>query len=150
MDQKFAALVEALAPKLKQLLAMKPVRHGNVPMTLPERGVYLFDRHLYVGRSNALRKRFHRHFTHPGGAAFAFLLARKATGKKRNYKRGSGETRGELMKDTSFRAAFDMARKEMRQLDYRCVEEIDPTRQALLEIYCATVLRTEYNDFDNH
>jgi hypothetical protein len=153
MDSKFAKLVETLAPKLDELLAMKPMRHGNIPMTLPMKGVYLFSKggkHLYVGRSNTLRKRFHRHFTHPRGAAFAFLLARKATGRKRNYKKGSGGTRAELMKDPVFRAAFDQARKQIREMDYRCVREDDPTRQALLEIYCATVLGTEHNDFDNH
>ena len=32
----------------------------------------------------------------------------------------------------------------------RFVEETDPVRQALLEIYVATVLETPYNDFDNH
>ena len=109
MDPKFARLVETLALKLDELMAMKPLRHGNIPTTLPEKGVYLFSKgkkHLYVGRSNALRKQFHRHFTHPRGAAFAFLLARKATGKKRNYKKGSGETRAELMKHPTFKAAF--------------------------------------------
>jgi hypothetical protein len=153
MDPKFAELVETLAPKLEELLAMKPLRHGNIPMTLPMKGVYLFSKgrkHLYVGRSNMLRKRFHRHFTHPRGAAFAFLLARKETGRKRNYKKNSGGTRAELMKDPVFKRAFDEARKQMREMDYRCVGEDDPTRQALLEIYCATVLNTEFNDFDNH
>jgi hypothetical protein len=154
MDPKFAKLVEALAPKLDDLLSMKPVRHGAVPKTLPMRGVYLFsigNEHLYVGRSNTLRKRFHRHFTHPRGAAFAFLLARKKTGKtQRSYKKGSGLTRTELMTDPVFKAAFHDARVQMKSMDYRCVEENDPTKQALLEIYCATVLGTEHNDFDNH
>jgi hypothetical protein len=96
MHQRFAKLVDTLAPKLKESLAMKPVRNGTILMSLPMRGVYLFSkgrRHLYVGRSNTIRKRFHRHFTHPRGAAFAFLLARKATGRtKRNYSKGSGAT----------------------------------------------------------
>ena len=154
MDPKFAALVETLAPKLQALLDMKPLRHGAIPKTLPERGVYLFSldgKPLYVGRSNVLRKRFHRHFTNPRGAAFAFLLARKQTGHtQRSYKKGSGLTRAELMKDPDFKAAFDSARSSMKAMDYRCVEEADPTKQALLEIYCATVLGTEHNDFDNH
>jgi hypothetical protein len=72
------------------------------------------------------------------------------TGRKRNYKKGSGGTRAELLKDSLFKAAFDRAREQMRDMDYRCVREDDPTRQALLEIYCATALGTEYNDFDNH
>lgn len=154
MDAKFASLVETLAPKLSELLAMKPVRYGAIPKSLPTRGVYLFSvgkKHLYVGRSNALRKRFHRHFTHPRGAAFAFQIARDRTGKnERSYKKGSGLTRAELMKEPTFKVAFDRARLDMKTMDYRCVEEVDATRQALLEIYCATVLGTRYNDFDNH
>jgi hypothetical protein len=35
-------------------------------------------------------------------------------------------------------------------MDLRFVEEADPTRQALLEIYAATVLETPFNDFENH
>ena len=154
MDPKFVKLVESLAPKLAELVAMKPLRHGSIPMNLPERGVYLFSldgKPLYVGRSNVLRKRFHRHFTNPRGAAFAFILARKQTGRThRSYKKGSGLTRAELMKDPVFKAAFDGAKSKMKAMDYRCVEETDPTKQALLEIYCATVLGTEHNDFDNH
>jgi len=122
-------------------------------MTLPLKGIYLFSigkKRLYVGRSNALRKRYYLHFTHPAGATFAFLLARKATGGVRDYRKGGGGTRAELMKDPVFKAAFDDARKQMREMDYRCVREDDPTRQALLEIYYAVVLKTEHNDFDNH
>ncbi len=35
-------------------------------------------------------------------------------------------------------------------MDIRYVEETDPIKQALLEIYTATALRTPYNDFENH
>lgn len=104
-----------------------------------------------TGGCNVLRERFHRHFTNPRCAAFAFLLARKKTGfTQRSYKKGSGLTRAELMKDLVFKAAFDDAKSQMKEMDYRCVEETDPTKQALLEIYCATVLGAEHNDFDNH
>ena len=34
-------------------------------------------------------------------------------------------------------------------MEFRYVEETDPTRQALLEIYCAFALGTRYNDFEN-
>jgi hypothetical protein len=63
--------------------------------------------------------------------------------------RPSGGTRAELMKDPEFKAEFDQARKEMRDMDYRCVREDDSTKQAPLEICCAMVLRTKYNDFEN-
>jgi len=32
----------------------------------------------------------------------------------------------------------------------RVVEEADPLRQALLEMYVAIALDAKYNDFDNH
>jgi len=54
------------------------------------------------------------------------------------------------MLDPIFAAAFQAAKKRIREMEYRYVEEIDQNRQALLEIYCAVVLRTPYNDFGTH
>jgi hypothetical protein len=34
MDKKFAAFVETLAPKLTQLLAMPPLRYGDLPLDI--------------------------------------------------------------------------------------------------------------------
>lgn len=47
MDQKFARLIETLAPKLDELLAMEPLRHERIPMTLPTRGVYFAGLYRY-------------------------------------------------------------------------------------------------------
>jgi hypothetical protein len=52
-----------LAPKLERLLAMLPLAYGALSRDMPNTGVYLFTeagRHLYVGRSNGLRKRHGR------------------------------------------------------------------------------------------
>ena len=49
-----------------------------------------------------------------------------------------------------FAAAFAAAKERIRRMEYRYVEEDDQTRQALLEIYCAVVLGTTYNDFGTH
>ncbi len=38
----------------------------------------------------------------------------------------------------------------IRAMEVRYVAESDPTRQALLEIYVATVTEAKYNDFDTH
>jgi hypothetical protein len=54
------------------------------------------------------------------------------------------------MKDPVFTAAFEDAKEQIRAMDYRFVEERDQNRQALLEIYCAVVLGTPYNDFGTH
>jgi len=83
-------------------------------------------------------------------AAFAFRLAREATENvKATYKKGEG-SRAALMEDARFVTAFEAAKYNIRNMDLRFVEETDPVRQALLEIYVAVVLKTPYNDFDNH
>ena len=55
-----------------------------------------------------------------------------------------------MVQDTVFGPAFSECKGRIRAFDLRFVEEVDPTRQALLEIYVATVLETPYNDFKNH
>jgi hypothetical protein len=153
---KFAALVENLTPKLDALLAMRPLRYGELPQDMPSSGVYLFSengQHLYVGRSNDLRGRHGRH-CRPGAtrqqAAFAFLLAREFTGfVKASYKAGENSRAG-LMKNQDFVAAFTAAKERIRRMEYRYVEENDQTRQALLEIYSSVVLGTPYNSFKTH
>jgi len=55
-----------------------------------------------------------------------------------------------LMRDPDFKAAFSASKARIRAMDYRFVEELDPMRQALLEIYCAAALETPYNDFRTH
>ncbi len=119
-------------------------------------GVYLFsegDQHLYIGRSNNLRQRYRQHST-PGSqhnqAVFAFKLARVATGRiKPAYVSGNDSRKG-LLENAEFMEAFKQAKRRVRRMDYRFVEEADQTRQALLEIYCAVVLGCLYNDFDTH
>lgn len=156
MDQKFRILVETLAPKLECLLAMPPLAYGQLPRTMPKSGVYLFsegDAHLYVGRSNGLRGRHGRH-CRPGAtyrqAAFTFRLARETTERTvASYRPGKDSRRG-LMDDATFALEFQAAKARIRSMAYRYVEEDDQNRQALLEIYCAVVLGTRYNDFGTH
>jgi hypothetical protein len=152
MDERFREHVESLAPKLTALLAMQPVTATALPRKMPARGIYLFsegDMHLYVGRSNTLRRRLPNH-CRPGSnhrkAAFAFRLARQKTGKTH---KASG-TRAELTQDSTFDQAFQDAKARIRQMQVRFVEEVDATRQCLLEAYAAIVLDTPFNDFDNH
>jgi hypothetical protein len=107
---------------------------------------------LYVGRSNFLRRRYGRHCdpsAEHNQAAFAFQLAREGTGYvDAAYRKEGG--RKWLIEQPNFRGAFDEAKRRIRNMDYRYVEEADQNRQALLEIYCAIVLETPYNDFGTH
>jgi len=54
------------------------------------------------------------------------------------------------MNDKVFGRAFKAAKRRVAVMNIRYVEETDPTRQALLEIYAATALATPFNDFDTH
>jgi len=131
---------------------MPPCRDGKLPSGMPDKGVYLFTEngnHLYVGRSNDLRGRYGRHCL-PGAtyrmAAFAFKLARIETGRVEATYRPEG-SRAWLMQQQPFIDAFAVAKARIRRMEYRCVGEDHQTRQALLEIYVATVLDANHNDF---
>jgi hypothetical protein len=71
MDQRFAKLVETLAPKLEHLRAMQPLHYGALPAKMSKSGIYLFTesgKHLYVGRSNRRRhSRFSLRVKSPDG-----------------------------------------------------------------------------------
>jgi len=83
-------------------------------------------------------------------AAFAFRLARHATGRLvPSYKKGDG-SRDALMNDLNFVKAFSEAKARICDMELRYVEESDPVRQTLLEVYVAVVLQAKHNDFDNH
>jgi len=76
-------------------------------------------------------------------------MARKATGQVRASYTTAG-SRPDLESDPEFQSAFTEAKDRIRRIDVRFVEESDPTRQALLEMYVSLSLDTPYNDFDTH
>ncbi len=59
-------------------------------------------------------------------------------------------SRAQLIKEAAFAEAFTAAKGRLRAMHVRVVEESNPLRQALLEMYVAVVLEAPYNDFDNH
>jgi hypothetical protein len=99
-----------------------------------------------------MRQRLRGHCVMSAGhfsATFAFRIARKETGRtKASYAKAG--SRPELLADPVFKSAFEEAKRRIARMDLRYVKEEDATRQALLEIYAATVLRTPFNDFDTH
>jgi hypothetical protein len=134
---------------------MEPVTIATVPKDAPFECIYLFSegfRHLYVGRTRHLRQRLRQHSI-PGAqhnqAVFAFRLAREMTGQLTAAYNKEG-SRLALSSDGEFAPAFLEAKRRIREMHVRYVEERDPLRQALLEIYVAVVLKTPYNDFNTH
>ena len=148
MNERFRELVEALHPKLEALLRMAPVLPLSLPPGAPLQGVYLFsegDTHLYSGRGDNIRQRMSQHCT--GGqekAAFAFKLARIETGNVSASYKPEG-SRAHLMTQPLFAQAFQAAKLRIQNMHMRYVEEADPLRQCLLEIYVAEVLKTPHN-----
>lgn len=155
MDKRFSALVDTLAPKLATLLAMQPITNGRLPRDMPSSGIYLFTeagRHLYVGRSNKLKRRYGLH-TLPGSqqnqASFAYRLACESMDQRPAlYQAGGGRRAHSLLPE--FIEKFARAKTRVRNMEFRFVEQTDQTYQAVLEIYAAVVLNTPYNDFSNH
>ena len=151
MHPRFAALAESLHPSFVRLMECPPhTGRVRLPHGTPRRGVYLFSEasnHLYVGRTDRLRDRHRDHWSSKqNDAPFAFKLARHATN---NLEKG-GLTRKMLKEDVAFSTAFIAATDRIAAMDFRWVEETDPNRQCLLEIYATVVLDAPYNDFDNH
>jgi hypothetical protein len=137
-------------------MASKPMAVGHRWPRDQVRGVYLFsegDTHHYVGRTNHVQRRYGLH-SRPSAqhnqAVFAFKLARHETGNiKAAYSTGAG-SRTSLAADPVFGAVFVDAKARVKRMDFRWIEETDPVRQCLLEVYVAIVLQTAFNDFDNH
>ncbi|MCX6831816.1 MAG: GIY-YIG nuclease family protein [candidate division Zixibacteria bacterium] len=155
MNGHFLEAIGSLEPSFQRLLAMAPVTPVSLPQSMPASGIYLLsenNRHLYVGRTRNIRARIAGHSrpgaTH-GTAAFAFRLAREVTGNLAATYRKKG-SRADLMESPEFSLAFDEAKKRILAMDLRFVEENDPVRQAVLEIYVAVSLQTLHNDFDTH
>jgi predicted GIY-YIG superfamily endonuclease len=155
VDPAFEQFVETLHPSFERLTQMTPLRMAALPTKLPKKCIYLLSEgknHLYVGRTRRLRNRLREHSV-PGAqhnqAVFAFKLAREMTGRLTAAYSAEG-SRAALAAEIEFGEAFKEAKARVRNMDLRFVEEADPTRQALLEIYASVVLGTKYNDFDTH
>ena len=156
MDPKFLAFTESLQPKFDALMNSKPITLGDLPPAGRGSGIYVFSENgmpLYVGRTRNVGSRYRQHTglnSKQNKAAFAFKLAREASGYLKSTYKAGDTTRDNLMKNSSFLDAFNAALSRIRAMEFRFVEEADPTRQCLLEIYVSVVCGSPYNDFDTH
>ena len=155
MHEAFRVYVESLHPSFERLMVMSPLKIDRLPRDLPGECIYLFsegENHLYVGRTTKLRQRLRQHSipsAPQNQAGFAFKLACEVTGRtEASYK--TKDSRNALCADPSFAEVFRQAKARVRKMDVRFIEEADPLRQDLLEIYVAVVLKTKYNDFETH
>jgi len=153
MTDRFDEVVACVRQKFAELHAGSKYTLATLPNNIPDAGVYLFsesDCPLYVGRTNSLSKRLQYHTrNNHNQATFAFLLARHETGNIRASYQQKGSRR-DLLNDPAFRAAFDAARDRIRRMDVQFVEERDPIKQTILEVFTALQTKARFNDFDNH
>jgi len=152
LHERFKELVDSLDGKYKRLMSMPPVIAEEIPSDTPTGGIYLFSEngmHLYTGRTKRkIAIRVRNHFNTAPDCPFAWLLAREATGKRATYKQNG--SRKDLLSNPKFLSVYNRAKERIRKMQVRYVEEPDPLRQALLEIYVAIAAKTKYNDFDTH
>tara|TARA_R110002124_G_C8613358_1_gene485546 strand:- start:92 stop:562 length:471 start_codon:yes stop_codon:yes gene_type:complete len=153
MHPKFSKVIDQLHSKFEELTTGQSFNFTTLPREMPSAGVYLFsenDKPLYVGRSNRLRERYKSHCrlgSKHNQAAFAYKLAHKALNLgPASYKPGPESRKGRSA-NAKFIEAFSAAKARVRGMQYRFVAEPDQKRQALLEMYCAIALDTEFNDF---
>lgn len=155
MSLAFDTLIGDVKLKHELLVSAEKYSIGSLPpeRAMPKSGIYLFSENgesLYVGRTNTIRKRLQNHVTNSHNkATFAFLLARHDTGNLEASYKPEG-SRAHLLEQPEFRAAFDRARDRIRGMDIQFVEEVDPIKQTILEVYAAFETQAKYNDFDNH
>jgi hypothetical protein len=156
MHDAFAQYLESMNGSFERLIQMEPLTVAEVPRSAPSECIYLFSEGsepLYVGRTRHLRRRLSQHSiptAQHNQAVFAFRLAREKTGNLTASYSAKG-SRVDRSSDSKFVAAFVEAKRRVREdMRVRFVEEKDPLRQALLEIYVSVVLKTPYNNFDTH
>ena len=155
MNEKFKILIDSLEPVYQRLISMPPEKIKDLTREAQISGVYLMSEgntHLYVGRSDNVRTRLQQHSrdssTH-NSAPFAFKLAREDTGILRPSYVTNG-SRESLEKEPKFKEAFLRAKRRVKSMDVRYVEQRDPLKQYLLEIYIPISLGTKYNVFNTH
>ena len=157
LDAHFHGLISILHQRLEDLLAGPGFTASAKPRGLKGKcAVYLFSDGpvpFYVGRTKNLEQRIGNHCnegSQPNQSSIAFKLA-CADLKIEREKYAKGQGWKDLMTTYSdLASAFSERKRQMGKMQIRYVEETDPVRQALLEIYCAAALNTPHNDFDTH
>lgn len=155
MDSAFQSRLDSVIASFERLKLSQGITFPLLRQNIPLQGIYLFsenDDHLYVGRSDNIRRRLGLHTRQSSDyfqASFATLLAKEMCQLVANYRYRRKDPL-HFANQQIFRDAFADSKIRIRAMQIRFVEEKDPVNQALLEVFAATVLPTRYNDFSNH
>lgn len=148
MNAAIDSVVNDAKAQCDRLLASMAYGMDSLPTVMPDAGITLFtedEQAMYVGRTNRLRKRLQSHLqNNHNQATFAFLLARRTIGQIKASCKKDG-SRSALLTQPNFRAAFDKARDRIRRMSVQWIEEKDPVKQTLLEVFAALRTGAKYN-----
>lgn len=153
MKGKFEEIISKF-PGWLHVLKKSPSFTREELKNVPEKGIYVFydekDQPLYVGRSDRMRERLLSHSRPSSGhesATFAFLLAKE---KLEDSDIIINKSRKVIQSDETFSKKYDETKIDVSRMRVRVIEIIEPTEQALFEIYAALELNTPYNVWENH
>ncbi len=150
---EFTQAITDVEERCRTLIGSEKYSMSNLPKQMPSAGIYTLSEKgstLYVGRTDNLRRRLKEHTYRDGKkAAFAVLLARELTGKKKATYRKEDSLK-DLLNQKGFQNAFNIARERIQGMEVQFIEEPDSIRQALLEICVSVRTNAKYSRFDNH
>jgi hypothetical protein len=152
VDGRFDKYVEQLKGLLKDLEAANKIKVGECKLFPEAGGCYAMiedGKYQYVGIAKNIRQRMRNHTSgRAEQSAFAFKLAREATGRARTYTKAGSKK--ELMKDPIFVSAMKLATERVKQMNSQFVLIEDPSQRYLFEFFAAINLDAPYNDFNTH
>ncbi|HEY9083706.1 MAG: hypothetical protein COA31_005470 [Flavobacteriales bacterium] len=152
MNKIFQERIDKLSSQFVTLQNCKSIKRDNLS-SVPNRGIYLFivkGIPIYVGRTNRMRARLLEHSrpsSKHNAASFAFKLAKEQANKMcidTKLKRSA------LVKDKKFNKLFSKSKQQVAAMDIKYIEINNPIEQYLFELYVSEMLKTPYNDFENH
>lgn len=155
MKERFKDLASKMPMRLKSLLEQPPITIDDIGITdMPQKGIYVFfegNKPIYVGRSNRMKKRLKEHSQRSSdhySATLAFRITKQEyLSSQTDIKR---PTNKQLMDDSVFREKFEAAKHRIAKTQIRFIGIESQAEQAILEIYAALELNTEFNDFRTH
>jgi hypothetical protein len=152
MADRFDGYVGQLKMLYAKLEAAKKFAVGENRLLPDEGGCYAmieYEKYLYVGIAKNIRQRMRNHTSgRAEQSAFAFKLAREATGRARTYTKAGSKK--ELMKDPVFISAMKLATERVKSVTCQFVLIEDPSLRYLFEFFAAVSLDAPYNDFNTH
>lgn len=150
MSRIFLILINYIHKKYKLLKKSSKYKIKSIPKDCPVGGVYMFSvkgKVLYVGRTKRkISVRLKGHISNAGDCPLAWRMTKPTLGGEvSTYKKG--ERKIDYLKKRKVRHLYKAAKKRISNMNVQYIEEKDPFKRAILEIYTSFVTNSKYNEF---